>query len=56
MNKFFKDLKEGLEDVTAYKKGKVKLRFEIIKIPKAPTKYKTKDIKKSLPQKHLLNL
>lgn len=33
MGKFFKDLKSGLEDVVAYKKGKLTLRSEIIEIP-----------------------
>jgi len=32
-NKFFKDLKAGLEDVVAYKKGKLTLRSEVIEIP-----------------------
>ena len=36
MSKFFKDLKKGLEEIVEYKKGKTKLRSEIIEIPKAP--------------------
>ena len=31
--KFFNDLKEGLEEVIAYKKGKLTLRSELIEIP-----------------------
>lgn len=40
MSKFFKDLKKGLEDVVAYKKGKITLRSELVDIPKPPEKYK----------------
>ena len=46
MSKFFKDLKKGLGDVAAYKKGKITLRSELINIPKPPTQYKAKDIKR----------
>lgn len=45
-NKFFNDLKAGLEDVVAYKKGKLDLRSEVIELPEPPAKYKAKDIKK----------
>lgn len=45
-NKFFEDLKEGLTDIVAYKKGKLTLRSEFIDIPKPPAMYKAKDIKR----------
>ncbi len=45
MSKFYKDLKESLEDVVAYKKGKLKLRSELIEIPEPPEEYRAKDIK-----------
>lgn len=44
--KFFNDLKEALEDVIAYKQGKLTLRSEIIEVPEPPVKYKAKDIKR----------
>jgi putative transcriptional regulator len=44
--KFFKDLKEGLEEVVAHKKGKITLRSELINIPSAPKNYKAIDVKK----------
>jgi putative transcriptional regulator len=46
MNKFFKDLKAGLEDAIAHEKGKLDLRSELIEIPEPPTEYKPKEIKK----------
>jgi len=46
MGKFFNDLKEGLEDVLAYKKGKVTLKTEHIEIPEPPCLYSPKDIKR----------
>lgn len=33
---FFQDLKEGLEEFVAYKKGKLTLRSELIEIPEFP--------------------
>lgn len=45
-SKFFKDLKDGLEDVNAYKRGKLTLRSELIEIPQPPADYKAKDIKR----------
>ena len=45
MSKFFTDLKEGLEDIVAYKQGKLTLRSEVIEIPEPPKIYKAKDIK-----------
>lgn len=45
MGKFYKDLKVGLEDAIAYKKGKLNLRSETIEIPEPPTQYKAKEIK-----------
>ncbi|HSX26055.1 MAG TPA: helix-turn-helix domain-containing protein [Chlamydiales bacterium] len=46
MNKFYKQLKEGLEEVLAHKKGKITLRSEIIEIPEPPISYTAKHIKK----------
>jgi putative transcriptional regulator len=46
MGKFFDDLKESLEEVVAYKKGKLTLRSELVEIPTPPLTYKAKDIKK----------
>ena len=44
-NKFFEDLKAGLEDAIAHEKGKLDLRSELIEIPEPPMQYKSKDIK-----------
>lgn len=46
MSKFAKKIKEGLEDVLAFKEGKLDLRTTNIKIPEPPVEYKPKDIKK----------
>lgn len=51
-NKFFKDLKKSLEEVVAYKKGKLNLYSEYIEIPEPPAEYKAKDIKKIREKKH----
>ena len=40
MAKLFKDLKTGLEDVVAYKKGKLTLRSELIELPEPTAKYR----------------
>ena len=45
-NKFFKDLKAGLEDAIAHKQGKLDLRSELIEIPEPPVEYRAKQIKK----------
>lgn len=45
-NKFFEDLKAGLEDAIAHKRGKLDLRSESIEIPEPPAEYKAKEIKK----------
>ena len=45
MGKFYEDLKEGFEEIIAYRKGKITLRSEKIEIPKPPKAYKAKDIK-----------
>lgn len=45
-NKFLKDLKKSLDEVVAYKKGKLDLYSEYIEIPEPPIEYKAKDIKK----------
>jgi putative transcriptional regulator len=52
MSKFFKDLKEGLEEIIAHKEGKLNLRTEFIEIPAPPTEYKAKDIKKIRERKN----
>ena len=54
-NKFFKDLKTGLEEIIAYKKGKLSLRSELIEIPEPPMHYNAKDIKKFVIQILKLN-
>ncbi len=46
MSKMFEDLKEGLEEIVAYKKGKNMLRSDMIDIPAPPAEYKAKDIKR----------
>lgn len=46
MSKFFKDLKAGLKEAIAHKKGKLELRTKSIEIPEAPALYKDKEIKK----------
>lgn len=46
MGKFFDDLKESLEDVVAYKKGKLTLKSEIIELPNPPSLYNAKEIKR----------
>jgi putative transcriptional regulator len=45
MSKFYKDLKEGLEDIIAHKKGRLTLRSKTIDIPEPPAEYKARDIK-----------
>lgn len=45
MSNLYKDLKEGFEEIIAYRKGKITLRSEKIKIPKPPKSYKAKEIK-----------
>lgn len=44
-NKFFEELKAGLEDAIAHSKGKLHLRSERIEIPEPPAEYKPKEIK-----------
>lgn len=51
-NKFFKDLKESLEEVLAHRQGKLDLYSEYIAIPEPPNKYKAKDIKKIREKNH----
>jgi len=46
MGKFYKDLKKGLEEIIAYKKGKITLKSETIRIPEPPKEYGAKDIKR----------
>jgi len=47
MSKFFKQLKEGLEEVLAHKKGKLSLHTEVIEIPEPPAEYTARDIRRS---------
>jgi putative transcriptional regulator len=51
-NKFFNDLKESLEEVLAYKKGKLKLYSEEIELPEPPKKFTSKDIRKIREQQN----
>ena len=46
MGKFFEDLKEGLEDIITYQKGKKTLRTRFVELPEPPEQYSAKDIKK----------
>lgn len=46
MGKFFKNLKEGLEEAIAFQKGKKKLRLRIIETAKTPRKHSAKTLKK----------
>ncbi len=45
-SRLFEDLKAGLEDVIAYKKGKLTLTSEKIEIPEPPATCKAKDAQK----------
>ena len=46
MSKFFKGLKEGLEEALAYTQETLTLKSEWIEIPEPPKEYKAKDIKR----------
>jgi putative transcriptional regulator len=46
MSKLFDDLKDGLNEMIAYKKGKITLRSEIIEIPEPPISYTAHHIKR----------
>lgn len=46
MGKLHKDLKKGLEEIIAYKKGKITLKSEMIQIPEPPKEYTPKEIKR----------
>lgn len=46
MGKFYDDLKAGLTDAIAYKKGKISLRSETLAMPEPPADYKAKEVKK----------
>lgn len=46
MSKLYKDLKKGLEEIIAYKEGKITLKSEIIQIPEPPKAYTAKEIKR----------
>jgi hypothetical protein len=43
---FYEDLKAGLEEILAYKEGKIELRSTVIEILEPPVACKTKNIKK----------
>jgi len=51
-SKFAKDLKKSLEEVVAYKKGKLDAIAEYIEIPEPPAEYKPKEIKKIREKNH----
>lgn len=53
MGKLYKDLKEGFEDILAYRKGKITLRSERIVVPDPPMGYKAKDISKEVHQQKM---
>lgn len=46
MGKFYTDLKAGLTDAIAHKKGKISLRSETLEMPKPPADYKAREVKK----------
>src|SRR3990167_9855764 len=46
MSSFFNELKASLEEIIAYKQGKLTLHSEYFEVPEPPKKYKAKDIKK----------
>jgi putative transcriptional regulator len=46
VGEFFDDLKEGLEEILAYKQGKITLKSELIEVPEPPCQYSAKDIKR----------
>ena len=51
-SKFFKDIKTGLKDAIAHKKGKLDLRSVSIEIPEPPSEYQAKEIKKIREKNH----
>ncbi len=46
MGKLYKDLKKGIEEIIAYKKGKITLQSEIFQIPEPAKAYNAKEIKR----------
>ncbi|MGC1878067.1 MAG: helix-turn-helix domain-containing protein [Rhabdochlamydiaceae bacterium] len=46
MGSLYEDLKEGFQEILAYRKGKITLCSERIEIPEPPMEYKAKDIKR----------
>lgn len=46
MSRLFDDLKDGLNEMIAHKKGKITLRSEVIEVPEPPIVYKPSHIKK----------
>ena len=51
-NKFFENLKEGMQEILDFQKGKIKLTVESFEIPEPPSKYKAKEIKHIRKQKN----
>ena len=45
MSRLFDDLKDGLNEMIAHKKGKITLRSEVFEVPEPPLVYKPKRIK-----------
>jgi putative transcriptional regulator len=46
MSKFYKGLKEGLEEALLHTQGKITLKSESIEIPEPPKEYSPRDIKR----------
>ena len=46
MSKFYKGLKEGLEEALAHTQDKITLKSESIEIPEPPKEYNARDIKR----------
>jgi hypothetical protein len=47
MGKLYKELKKGLEEVIAHKKGRILLKSELIEIPESRQKYSLKTSKRT---------
>ena len=52
MGKLYKDLKKGLEEIIAYKEGKITLKSDIIQIPEPPKAYTAKAMNELHPPKY----
>lgn len=44
-NKFFEDLKKGMQEILNFKKGKIQLSTEFTELVKPSAEYKVKEIK-----------